>query len=288
MMLLVPLLLLFHYTQLIYTQELTTPSICDCGYNDTLTGQTWSSMWHMDYDRISFEGITQLYAHKDLFFSNYTIPAKYNDSFARDFRRHNVHLDHALELKVTVSPTLQCSGVGTHRQDFLFGSFRSYMRTTNIKGTVAGMFAYHPEGEIDIELLSTLENEVYFAMHPGLLNANGQASSLTHGEANLDFDPTAEFHEYRFDWFPDVVIFYVDGVEMYRMVTNVLQRPSRIMFNHWTDGNRNFSKGPAKEDASLWVKNMTFFYNTSVTGQQQCINASKICDVQGNTNDYRD
>jgi hypothetical protein len=239
----------------------------------------------MDFDRTSFEGVTQLYTNKDLFFSNYTVPAKFNDSFARDFRRNNVDIGHALELKITVSPSIQCSGVGTQRQDFLFGSFRSYMRTTSVNGTVAGMFAYHALGEIDIELLSTLKHQAYFAMHPGLIDSSGRASSLTHGEANLDFDPAAEFHEYRFDWLPDVGIFFIDGIEKYRMITNVLQWPSRIMFNHWTDGNINFSKGPATEDASLWVKNMTFFFNSSTSGLMgpKCMKTGKTCDIQSKT-----
>lgn len=292
MILLPPLLLLsLHcYVNSVYTQELTTPSACDCGYTDASINQNWSDMWHMNFDRTSFDGITQLHANKDLFFSNYTIPAKFNDSFPRHFQRHNVGLDHALELKVTVLPTLQCSGVGTQRQDFLYGSFRSFMRTTAAKGTVAGMFVYHPEGEIDIELLSTLENQAYFALHPGLVNENGQASALTHGNADLDFDPSADFHEYRFDWFPDMVVFYVDGVERYRMITNVLQKPGRIMFNHWTDGNKKFSQGPATEDASLWVKNMTFFFNSTTTNNglagssSQCVDATKTCNIQSMQN----
>ena len=75
-------------------------------------------------------------------------------------------------------------------------------------------------------------------------------------------------------------MFLVDGIEHYRIKTNVLDKPSRIMFNHWTDGNPNFSQGPAKEDAYLLVKNMTFFFNSSnALSLPHCLGTSKKCDV---------
>ncbi|KAI9348823.1 concanavalin A-like lectin/glucanase domain-containing protein [Pilaira anomala] len=226
-----------------------------------------------------------LYSHKDLFFSNYEIPPKFNDSYPRVFRKENVVVkDRSLEIGITIEEDgmIRCGGIGTTRQDFLYGSFRSYIRTTQVNGTVAGMFVYHPEGEIDIELLSSVRpNQAYFAMHPGLTE-NGKASSLTHGNYLLEFDPTQDFHEYRFDWFPDLTLFYVDGVEQYRMITNVLSQPSRVMFNHWTDGNQNFSQGPAKENAYLHIKNMTFFFNStdSLVSSPKCINVNTTCYIE--------
>lgn len=65
------------------------------------------------------------------------------------------------------------------------------MKLTHVKGTVTGMFVYHPQGEIDIEMVSALQPpEAYFAVHPGI-TTDGRASSLTHGEWVFDFSPSA-------------------------------------------------------------------------------------------------
>ncbi|KAI8076258.1 concanavalin A-like lectin/glucanase domain-containing protein [Thamnidium elegans] len=252
-------------------------------------------MWYMDFEeRQNFAiGNQNLYSHKDLFFSNYEIAAKFNDSYSRVFRKQNVMItDESLEIAITVdglepfvnneNQRIICGGIGTTRQDFLYGSFRSNMRTTNVEGTVTGMFVYHPEGEIDIEIVSAVKpSQAYFATHPGITE-NGKASSLTHGNYIFDFDPSQDYHEYRFDWYPDLTVFYIDSIEQYRITTNVLAQPSRVMFNHWTDGNQNFSQGPAKENAYLNIKNMTFFFNSSDTllSTPKCINVNTTCNIE--------
>ncbi|OAD76628.1 glycoside hydrolase family 16 protein, partial [Phycomyces blakesleeanus NRRL 1555(-)] len=73
------------------------------------------------------------------------------------------------------------------------------------------------------------------------------------------------FHEYRFDWTPSNVKFYIDGVKLYTMTTNIPDAPGRVILNHWSDGNPNFSEGPPAQKAILEVANMTVFFNTSDT-----------------------
>ena len=180
---------------------------CDCGFNEPTYNANWNEFWHMDFDGLSgtVDGNRQqFYSHKDFFFSDYVIPAKFNDSYARIFRKENVFIrEEALQIGVTIEnktiiapvnttidQEIRCGGIGTTRQDFLFGSFRSFMRTTQVNGTVAAMFLFHPEGEIDIELLGSVKpSQAYFAIHPGLTE-KGKASALTHGNHELGFDPT--------------------------------------------------------------------------------------------------
>jgi hypothetical protein len=65
------------------------------------------------------------------------------------------------------------------------------MKLTPVEGTVTGMFVYHPEGEIDIEILSSVKPpQAYFAVHPGLIGEDGRASYLTHENHELGFDPS--------------------------------------------------------------------------------------------------
>lgn len=180
--------------------DISISSNCDCGYNDPSFNSNWNEMWHMSFEeKTNFGGGNQyLYSHKDLFFSNYEISAKFNDPYSRVFRKENVVIrDESLEIGVTIDPLnngtgnpIRCGGIGTTRQDFLYGSFRSFIRTTKVEGTVTGMFIFHPEGEIDIEMLGSVKpSQAYFAMHPGLTD-NGKASALTHGNYIFDYDPT--------------------------------------------------------------------------------------------------
>ncbi|KAI7879071.1 concanavalin A-like lectin/glucanase [Lichtheimia hyalospora FSU 10163] len=185
---------------------------------------------------------------------------------------------------------MHCGGFGTQRNDFLYGSFRAHIKTTPVNGTVAAMYLYNPEEEIDIEILSSVTPpQSYFAIHPGLLE-DGHASHLTHDNHHLGYDPTAEFHEYRFDWLPDLAIFYIDGVEAQRLTTNIPKRPSRFMFNHWSDGNPKFSMGPPKETAKMEIMNITAFFNHSRLDSANgistivpatCKKTQQACSVRG-------
>ncbi|KAI9482638.1 MAG: concanavalin A-like lectin/glucanase domain-containing protein [Benjaminiella poitrasii] len=261
---------------------------CDCGYFDPTTNATWANFYHLNFDkRHRFANHSVLYnSPQDLFFANYTIPAKYNDTYPRVFQRDNIRLaDDSLEIIITTDPIVQCGGVGTHRQDFLFGSFRTYLKTTTVKGTVSAFYIFNSvTAELDIEILSALPapHPVYFAIHPKLFDIHGRASSETHSSAVLPFggNPTDGFHEYRVDWFPNLVVFYLDGQEAYRSTTNVVKVPSRIMLNHWTDGNPNFSQGPAQQNASLLIKNMTFFFNDSTASTNMCILTNQQCNIE--------
>ncbi|KAI9266590.1 concanavalin A-like lectin/glucanase domain-containing protein [Phascolomyces articulosus] len=228
------------------------------------------------------------------------INPKYEDTLDRRFTSKNVWLNPSeqggLQLAVTVTKDehgqtqIHCSGFGTQRRDFLYGSFRSYVKTTNINGTVAAMYIYNTQEEIDIEILSSVSPpQSYFAIHPGLLE-NGRASHLTHDNHHLGFDPSVEFHEFRFDWMPNLCIFYVDGVEARRMTTNIPGLPGRLMFNHWSDGNPNFSQGPPSSDAIFEVMNITAFFNYSMTDPEtgfnttvpaKCSETQQPCNIRG-------
>ncbi|KAI9316468.1 concanavalin A-like lectin/glucanase domain-containing protein [Dichotomocladium elegans] len=247
-------------------------------------------MWYLDF-RNGTAGLDI----NDIFVASYNISAKVSGTHSRQFGTqnvfHNTVSEGGLILAVTVENTtaMQCGGFGTRRRDILYGSFRSYIKTTPVSGTVGAMYIFNPGQEIDIELLSAVKPaQAYFAIHPGLLE-NGRASHLTHTNYHLGFDPTADFHEYRFDWMPGCAIFYIDGIEVQRLVTNIPTQPSRFMFNHWSDGNPKFSQGPPAENAYMEIMNITAFFNYSAvdpisgintTGSPKCQMRREPCNVQ--------
>lgn len=67
------------------------------------------------------------------------------------------------------------------------------------------------------------------------------------------------------------------------MTTNVPSTSGRIMVNHWTDGNPNFSGGPPEKDSDMVISHLNMFFNSSEsTDPPVCQKRSTPCNVQGN------
>lgn len=81
---------------------------------------------------------------------------------------------------------------------------------------------------------------------------------------NLTFDPTDDFHEYRFDYLPGRVLFYADsdlvGEMQGRGVPSV---GGHLILAHWSNGNPNWSGGPPEMDALLTVSYVKSYFNSS-------------------------
>lgn len=80
-----------------------------------------------------------------------------------------------------------------HRSDFLYGTYRARMKTSNVEGTVAAFYFYRNDTcEIDIESLSKNKDpsKTYFAVQPQIYEPDGTASALTNEKHDLEFDPT--------------------------------------------------------------------------------------------------
>ncbi|KAI8372917.1 concanavalin A-like lectin/glucanase domain-containing protein [Radiomyces spectabilis] len=197
----------------------------------------------------------------------YTIPSKYKNTLDRAFDTDNVRVENGTaELTVQDRNGRMTSGsFGTRRADILYGSFRAVMKITDEPGTVGAFYFFRDnKHELDIELLSRNKHpwQAYFAAHPQIYNQDGSASQLTHGKYVLDNDLSSDYHEYRIDWLPNRAEFFVDGQKAHEFTTNVPDLPGRMLVNHWTDGNPNFSGGPPTKPATLSVKSLTYYFNT--------------------------
>ncbi|CAO3663415.1 hypothetical protein CU097_010881 [Rhizopus azygosporus] len=273
-------LILVICAQLLVAQK-PEPVVCDCGFIDE-NDQIWHNIWYADYRR--YTHISRNDAYYQLM--DYTVPPKQNDTLARIFSPQNIEMDaHGLSLRVKGQKDKYTSAaIGTRRSDILYGTFRARMKTSQVAGTVAAFFYYrNTTSEIDIETLSKFRNpaQAYFAIQPQIYNPDGSASPQTHHTYPMSFDPTQEYHEYRFDWMPGLVKFYIDGLFIRDMTINVPETPGRIMINHWTDGNPNFSGGPPEEDADLIVSHLNMFFNSSEQIEPPpCQKSKEPCKVQ--------
>ncbi|MGN1090641.1 MAG: glycoside hydrolase family 16 protein [Huintestinicola sp.] len=113
-----------------------------------------------------------------------------------------------------------------------YGMYEVSMKAVKNDGVVSSFFTYtgpsdnNPWDEIDIEILGKDTTKVQF-------------NYFTNGKGNhefmydLGFDASEDFHTYAFDWQPDSITWYVDGVEAHKATENLPSTPSKIMMNAW-------------------------------------------------------
>ncbi|KAG2171782.1 hypothetical protein INT43_008162, partial [Umbelopsis isabellina] len=264
-------------------QQKLDPLVCDCGFTDE-SNMAWTDVWHADFSKYPVDiGLDNNYA-----IHSYTTPAKHENTIDRVYGRDNAAINNGvLELTVRNNNGVITNGaLSTSRSDFLYGSFRANIQTTDVDGTVAAFYMYKDdENEIDMETLSYLKNpaKVYVSVKPQIYNADGSASEETLRRQEVSFQPSDGFHEYRFDWFPGKVEYFIDGQSIGVITTNVPQQPGKIIFNHWTDGNAHYGQGPPDRDAVLKVANLTVFFNTTSGAVPACSQMAASCSVSGKT-----
>ena len=87
---------------------------------------------------------------------------------------------------------------------------------------------------------------------------------------NLTFDPTEDFHEYRFDFMPGIVNFYVDSKKVSEMESDkVPSVGGHLILQHWSNGNPNWSGGPPEKVATMTVSYVKAYFNSSDPEQLQ-------------------
>lgn len=110
-----------------------------------------------------------------------------------------------------------------------YGSYSARMKLPYAPTSITGFFLYKSpdyQSEIDVEIYNDSSRQIMFTTY-----ANG---SRTHTQTmQLPFDPTRGFHEYRFDYAPDSINFYVDGQLMKTWNDGLPQTSMHLMINSW-------------------------------------------------------
>ena len=185
--------------------------------------------------------------------------------------------------------------VATARTDMLYGSFRASMKATGTPGTCGAYFWVWPISplffcglcsrfssqylndtqEIDMEFLSAEFNATSQPVNLVLQSPESEragfnaANTGTFQVHQLNFTPAEGFHEYRFDWSPNAVDFYADGVLLKTMTSAVPTAPGHITLSHWSNGDPEWSAGPPTDDAILTVSYLKGYFNSSDAARQQ-------------------
>jgi len=117
-----------------------------------------------------------------------------------------------------------------------YGRYEAVMQIGKGSGLVSAFFTYtgpydgDPHDEIDIEFLGKDTSKIEFNYW-----RNGKRGK--HAIFDLPFDASAAPHLYAFEWAPDRITWYVDGVAYYATEPNdafIPQHAGRMFFSHWT------------------------------------------------------
>lgn len=112
---------------------------------------------------------------------------------------------------------------------YKYGTYRARMQLPNAPSSITGLFLYRsPDyyNEMDIEIYNDHNGNIMFTTYAG----GRKTHTVT---KNLGFDPTVGFHEYRFDFYPSGMSFYVDGKLLQSWNDGLTTNSMKLMVNTW-------------------------------------------------------
>lgn len=157
--------------------------------------------------------------------------------FDTDWRTENIQLNQG-KLEFSVMPHRgqnNFSGSSVRRPvRSHYGRYSAFIRPAVGSGFVTGFFVYTGEyygtrhDEIDIEFLGKDTKRIHLSTFTdGVLKTTS---------VELGFDAAMSWHQYGFDWYPEKIVWWVDGCEIHRieLITSAIpQVPSFLFANLW-------------------------------------------------------
>jgi len=129
------------------------------------------------------------------------------------------------------SPANSYQGGEIRTEDrFGYGSYKIEMKTDYAPGSFAAFFLYQDvrgsNDEIDIEIYNDGSRQIDFVTFV-------QGEKTNYKTEELPFDPSSDYHEYRIDYFPDQILFYVENELMAAFTGDLPSAEMKVMVNHW-------------------------------------------------------
>lgn len=184
------------------------------------------------------------FEESDWYISDFTFLSQF---YRAGWVAENVHFENpSISLKINRKPVdhQPYSGAEVQKRGYYgFGRYEVVMQAAPGSGVVSSFFTHtdatfgDPHDEIDIEFLGNNTRQIH---------ANVFADGKTNGSIYIDlpFDAAEEAHLYAFDWQPDAITWFVDGVAK-KTVTSaerpIPQNPGRIIMNIWTGSHDQYA-----------------------------------------------
>lgn len=130
---------------------------------------------------------------------------------------------------------------------FTYGRFEVRMKAAHRDGMLSSFFTYfdgtpsdpwaaYKWNEIDLEIMGRYDDNIQFN------TITPEGNHVSHYP--MSASPVLDYHTYAFEWTPDYVAWFVDGVEVLRQTGDhiaTLTRPQKIMMNVWNPLNENWA-----------------------------------------------
>ncbi|KAH0421913.1 glycoside hydrolase family 16 protein [Colletotrichum camelliae] len=158
-----------------------------------------------------------------------------------------------------------CGEVVTTAGNIKYASVRTVAIFSEPYGVCNGIFYYKNDTqETDIEWLSdpnSLSNQGTRKLWFTNQDAD-QNGVKTYNAVTPPSDATSAEHEYRLDWTPGLVRWFVDGVQIWSTTSDVPNSAAPWVFNNWANGDPGWSVGPPNSTAIFRIKDVYMYYNT--------------------------
>lgn len=128
------------------------------------------------------------------------------------------------------------------RDTFVYGRFEARYKPPVGNGVLASFFTYHDFtssqnwNEIDFEILGRYDDDVQ-------VTSIGPGQTIRKSHQFVPFKPQDDFHTYAFEWTPEYIAWFIDGLEVYRQDQEHVRqfyRPQKIMMNLWSPEYENW------------------------------------------------
>ena len=145
------------------------------------------------------------------------------------FRAENVELDD--DYLVLRSGENNFDGAEVRTTERLgYGSYTVKLKSDYAPGSFTAFFLYQDveedNDEIDIEIHNDESGKIDFVTFN-----DGEKSNFK--QVEVDFNPTEDFYEYRIDYYPEQISFYVEGEKLAEFDSDLPSDEMKLMINHW-------------------------------------------------------
>jgi len=121
------------------------------------------------------------------------------------------------------------------KEAYTYGRFEASYKPPKGSGMLASFFTYHEIetsvewNEIDYEILGRYDHDVQ-------VTSIGPGQKTRNSHQYIPYNTHEDYHQYAFEWTPDYIAWFIDGVEYYRQEQAHIQQfifPQKIMMNIW-------------------------------------------------------
>lgn len=133
-----------------------------------------------------------------------------------------------------------------------YGTYEIRMKVPNVPSSITGFFMYYPpdfQSEIDIEVFNDSSGKLLLTTY-----SDGEISNEK--EVQLGFDPTQDFHDYRFEYRENQVVFYVDDSMVGLFDQGIPKNGMQLMVNCWYP--KWLEQIPPSEDTQLLIEKVSY------------------------------